>query len=213
MNFNKRAQSSKAPLYILGGLLIIAILIGTISYFNNNRTQTLNVNFNVEPSQPMGEVLGESSFNWLSYFVGRVPEWLISSTNNISAAIIIIAIWLILLLTFGDIVSAFGTFSNEYIGWGIGTLLAIVAANLKAVMLIATWSFAITAGLGVISVFAALCIPFVIFLLIQFGSSKIANFSRRRKVLYAHAKGVENITQGAQTLGAVGRTTREEGNR
>ncbi len=191
-------------IWVVSILLIIAAGVGTVTYFRSNTSQNINVVFSVEPSRQIGEVVNQPAFNWLSYFVGEVPEWLISQTSQISAIIIIIAIWFILLLTFGDIVAAFGTFSNEYVGWGIGTLLAVIAANMKLVMYIATWSFMATAGLGVLSVAFALAIPFVIFLFVQFGSQKIANFSRMRKLAYKRAKGIDRVRGGVRTAAAMG---------
>lgn len=210
MKINKRA-AVHPMIWILSVILIIGVVVGTVSYFSNNKTAKVEINYNINPSKTIGEAINQPSLDWTSYFVGKVPQFLIDKTNTFSAVIIVVAIWLILLLTFGDIVSAFGTFSEKWIGWTIGSILAIIAANMNIVMWIAAWSFMATSALGVLSVATALAIPFVVFLLVQFGLTNIAEWQRKRKNAYDHARGVDNITQGARTLGAVGRTTKEEG--
>jgi hypothetical protein len=114
-------------------------------------------------------------------------------------------------LTFGDIVAAFGTFSEKWIGWTIGTILAIVAANMNLVMLIAAWSFMATATLGVLSVSLALAIPFVVFLLLQFGLKGVSDWQRKRRLMYKRAAGIDRVRGGVRTAAAMGRETEEAG--
>src|SRR5438105_1032101 len=49
--------------------------------------------------------------------------------DALSAAIITIALWILVFVTFSDIISTFSTFSKP-ISWIIGGLIAIIAANL-----------------------------------------------------------------------------------
>ena len=190
------------PFIILGVVAIIAILLGTVSYFNTYQEHTIT--FSVNPSLKVGDAIDKSEFNFASFVIGSIPQSLIDSVGAGSAVVIIFAIFLMLLLSFGDIVNAFGTFGNEYTGWILGSLLAIVAANLKVVMLVSVWLFGITAGLGALSVAFAVAIPFVIFLGIQFGSKKLANFSRKRMDAMKVAVGTEKIRAGMRTAAAMG---------
>ncbi|GEM_PF-5870577 len=210
MKINKKGAVHPAILVLLG-LLIIGAVIGTVSYFRNNPKIRGEIVIRVDPAVSIGEAINQPSLNWVSFFVGKVPQFLVDKTNAISAVIIVIAIWLILLLTFGDIVAAFGTFSEEWIGWTIGTILAIVAANMNLVMHIAAWSFMATATLGVLSVSFALAIPFVVFLLLQFGLKSVANWQKNRMRQYKMAAGIDRIRSGIKTAAAIGKEAEAAG--
>lgn len=189
-------------IWVISILLVIGATIGTVAYFKSNKT--IDVRISVEPAVSVGDAANNPTFNWVSFFVGKIPQFLIDKTNNISAIIIVVAIWLILLLAFGDIVAAFGTFSEKWIGWTIGTVLAIIAANLKIVMQIAAWSFMATASLGAISVAVAIAIPFVVFLLLQFGLKGVSNWQQNRMKQYRRATGIDNIRGGMRAAAAMG---------
>ncbi|MEM4181696.1 MAG: hypothetical protein QXX68_00885 [Candidatus Pacearchaeota archaeon] len=197
--------------WVLLGLIIIGATIGTVSYFKNNPTLKGEIKISIEPAVSIGEAINQPSFNWVSFFTGKVPQFLVDKTNAISAVIIVLAIWLILLLTFGDIVAAFGTFSEKWIGWTVGTILAIIAANLNLVMLIAAWSFMFTATLGVFSVSVALAIPFIVFLLLQFGLKRVANWQRARRLMYKRSLGIDRIRTGMRAAAAMGEETESAG--
>lgn len=203
MKMNKKGAVHPA-VWVLLGLVIIGATIGTISYFKNNPSVRGEIVIRVDPSVSVGEALNEPSLDWVSFFVGKVPQFLIDKTNSISAVIIVVSLWLIFLLTFGDIIAAFGTFSEKWIGWTIGTIIAIIAANLKAVMYIAAWCFTITAGLGVLSVGVAVIIPFVVFLLLQFGLKGVSDWQQRRIERYKRAAGIDRIRGGMQAAAAMG---------
>jgi len=125
--------------------------------------------------------------------------FLIGWTSEPSAAIIIIGIWLLLLLAFGDILTLFSMFSKP-IAWVIAVVLAIIAANLKAVMFMAVILLAVSAFLGAFAVVGGIGTAFVMFILFHWGTSK---FRRRLMVRRAEDVAMRAVAGGAKVKGVI----------
>lgn len=170
---NKKGDIPKGFIWAFG--IIILLIVGMI-FINNFRAEEIPKDI---PSKPLGDALTSgdltsgdltsvdwSALNFVSYIAGGVPEFLINEVGSISASIIILALFIMFVFTFGDILSTFGMFSNTT-AWIIGIVLSIIAANLKLVMYLAVWSFAIVAGVGVLSVVVGVTVPLIIFLVLN----------------------------------------------
>ena len=154
------------------------------------------------------ELIFGKGFKWLDYIIGKVPEFLILNTigGEVSAAIIMTGIWLMFFLIFADIAVLFSTF-NSYIGWVIGFVLAVMAANLKITTYLAVYVTAFTAGFGVISVGLALVFMFILFLMFNFGVEGINEFLIARKNAEMElrvAMGSARAKAGLRTLKGLG---------
>ncbi|MBU3906903.1 MAG: hypothetical protein KKA64_01500 [Nanoarchaeota archaeon] len=163
----RRGQTSrKAVLIILGTIIGLALLIWGITALTKSFGSSTSVTARAGVFQQAGDVLGNANLNFLSYFIGGIPTFLIEQVGAISSFIIILGIFIMLFVTFGDIFNNFGAFSNS-VAWVIAGVLAIIAANLKLVMYIAVWAFGLASGIGVLSVAVGIIVPFIIFLVLN----------------------------------------------
>ncbi len=120
-------------------------------------------------------------------------------------------VWLILFVTFSDILSAFGAFQNAAVSWVVGGALSIIAANLKVVQLVVIWLVGFTLLFGALSVFAGILLAFLAFLAISWGGGGLARWALdRRQNISAH-RGAQNVAQGAGVMGNVGAQVANQG--
>ncbi len=108
----------------------------------------------------------------LDYIFGGVPQYLVDTTSEQSAAIIMIGIWFLFLLTFADILTVFGFFS-KYVAWLSAVILVVLAANLKFISVISVGLLFVTSFLGVLSVLASIASVFIMFLVFHWGSHQL----------------------------------------
>lgn len=119
-----------------------------------------------------------SIFNWI---IGPVSVTTINlSGSEISALIITVAIWIMILLMFGDILSTLSFFSKG-VSWALAILLTIVLANLKFAVLIAAGMTAIFGTFGVIAAYLGLAASFIAFLGVDWGVKSMMPWIMRRK--------------------------------
>jgi hypothetical protein len=106
--------------------------------------------------------------------------------NVVSAGIITIAVWLLIFITFSDIIASFSSF-NKGVAWGIGFLISVIAANLGFVVKMTAWFIGAFAFLSGLAVIVGLLAAFVAFIAINIGVGKFAEWAlKRRAVLSAH---------------------------
>ena len=186
---------------VLGIFVVLALASYFVGYSESNLTIP-----DTTSSVKLGDAIEKPRLNFLSYIIGEIPQFLIDWTNNISATIIIIALFMILLFMFSDILSLFGTFSNQYIAWIVGIALAVIAANLKFIMLIAVIGFGLTSGLGVLSAVVGVGAPFVIFLAFHFlFFRQLKDYISGAKSAQEFKTGVREMTQGVKAAKAFGK--------
>lgn len=197
---NKRAKASNFMLLTFGLLALVIIflflsafgLIGPEWFSKDVKSLFPEVTGDtfyerIKSDTPIGVALGNSDMNWLRYIFGNVPDYLVVLTGGtpdgeaFSAGIVIIGIWILLLLSFADIVKLFSTF-NTPTSWIAAIVLTIVAANVKVVMVITVFMLTVTAGFGTFAVFAGIILAFALFLGVQFGSDTLREFAVKRKM-------------------------------
>ena len=113
----------------------------------------------------------------------------------------------ILVLMFGDILSAFGSFSNDYVAWSVGLALAIIGANFKLVMLFAATGFALVSGAGVFAAILGVLVPFVIYIVVHLlFLYNIKNFRNQANF----RQGIADITRGVRASKTFGKAVRSK---
>lgn len=118
----------------------------------------------------------------IGYIFGGVSTTLIDKVTVSSAIIITLSIWILIFLTFGDILSTFGTFRPS-IAWTIAILLSVIAANLGFVVNVSAYLFGIFIVFGNFAVILGLCTAFVAFLLVNFGVKGVGGWLIRRRLM------------------------------
>ncbi|MFH1289802.1 MAG: hypothetical protein ABIH92_00160 [Nanoarchaeota archaeon] len=148
---------------------------------------------------------GAGGFVFLNYIFGKVPGYLIDLTSGFSAAIIVIGVWLIFVLIFGDIIDLFGMFSTSTSKL-VGLVLTIIVANIQLIKAIVIISLAITAFLGSLAVVASILFIFGLFVAFHFGTYGLRKKIIMRKAEDAALKAVaggKKLASGASVLAEV----------
>lgn len=156
--------------------------------------------------------------NFMRYIFGEVSPTVQGLAGSaLSAIIITIAVWLLIMITFGDIIMTFSTFST-WVSWGAAVLMGIIAANLGISTAIIAWFTGLFVTLGSIAVFVGLGAAFVAFVLANLGIWKARKWIIRRKALMAAATaesggiriagGIKGLGTAADALSEVGKKTR-----
>ena len=158
---------------------------------------------------------GDTRFEFLKYILGEVPQLLIGYTNNVSAGIITLGIWLILLLAFGDIIALFGTF-RPLVSWLIAFILTLIAANLKFVIYMVAFSLIVTSYVGAVSVFLSLILIFLFFFAFFLGMSPLRKMLVARKLAEMSMRvaiGSVKAAEGVKVATAMAGAAEEAGRR
>jgi hypothetical protein len=193
---------------VIIGLFVVAGLIFLFS--GSGSDSNILKEASVEDNQKIGDLIEKPGLNFISYIIGNIPQFLVEYTNNISAAIIVVSLFLILMFTFSDILSLFGAFSTT-VAWIIGIALAVIAANLKVLMYIAVWGFGIAAGLGVLSVVVGIGLPFLVFILIHvIFFKKLKKWAERQTGHKEFTKGMSDLEKGVEGAKKFGKAVRKD---
>ncbi len=139
-----------------------------------------------------------------------------SISGGYGAATILIVfflIWLILFVTFSDILVSFSAFSNKAVGWIVGGAITIIAANLGLVQRIALFFIEFTAIFGTIAVFIGIFTAFLAFLAISIGGGKMSSWALERRMNILAHQGQGQLTQGIQALRGAGREIALQGDK
>lgn len=205
-------------------IIVIAVIFGGIFLWSSVSTKTSSFDLKqlVAESKPIYAALGLSeSFKSLMYVFGSVPQAVINASSETGGAIIIIAIWFILLLMFGDILDTFGMFSKverrdgrgkvigKYspVAWLIAFALVLVAANFKAIMYLAVLGFAITSSIGVFAALLGVLMPFLIYILVHFAVLKNwRNYMNKKIDERTFGDKMEHIKRGIKAYKQAGET-------
>jgi hypothetical protein len=169
-------------------LLTAAIILFIAYYFGGSivdyiKTSSAGTNVN------LGAVLGvENDKVWgpitkvMGLIFGAVPQLLVDSSGALGAVIVVIALWVLIVLMFGDIIKTFGTFSPN-ISWWIAVLIGIIGANLKLVTSLAFIFTAIFIPLGIFAAYAGLLSAFFVFFVVSWGIGSFGPFLMRRRAM------------------------------
>jgi hypothetical protein len=143
----------------------------------------------------------------LQYIFGKATT---VTGNEISNMIITVAVWLLVAITFGDIIATFSTFS-KWVSWTTAALIGIIAANLGVMVGIIAVVTGIFAGLGVAAVYVGLGTEFVVFLLVNLGISSAGGWIMKRKAMQRAAMaegGGKSLAGTIKGLGSAGKALR-----
>ncbi len=216
--------AAKGLLIFLAIIIVIGILLYSFNYnplsnisVEDKGVKTvqdiLNEQFSVS-SEGAGKRLISVVGGILSLVIGDVPNNMISEgSKGMSALIVIICMWLMMILIFGDIFRNFSSLSDN-ISWIIGLLLAIAAANLQMLQKFAATATALFAGLGALASFAGLFASFIAFFVAEWGLEAFKPWLERRVEMIKSGNVREAkflIRQGIDTLASTGRAAIEEG--
>jgi len=221
MLHSKRGASSSWTNILMAFGIIIGILIVAFGFswaaenLFGASAEKPDLKTELANAKTVSDVLGDYRLKPLTYIVGGVPESLIAYVGSPGAAVLIIfALFILILVSFSDILAQFSLFSKPA-AWVIGSVLAIVAANLKLIMMIAIWSFGIAAGLGVVSTAIGILVPFLVFGALNFklfpAIKQMKAENQAMKIATDATVGAAAIEAGASTMAAVGTTAAAEG--
>jgi len=196
---NKRGEGKEwiLPVVILAIVVIFFIYVFVGNPFSSQGGESKIIQLAKETTPFSSSTIWGERAKVLDYTFGGIPNYLLASTSPTGSAIIMIGLWLILLLTFGDILTMFG-FYNKTIAWVIAIVLTIVAANLKVVSMIAAGALGATAFLGVLSTIIGIGSAFVLFILFHFGTSAF----RRRLIIRRAEDHAMRVTAGGKKMAA-----------
>tara|TARA_Y100000310_G_C20331393_1_gene645419 strand:- start:53 stop:709 length:657 start_codon:yes stop_codon:yes gene_type:complete len=195
MKMNKRGEMDPGLKVILSFIFFIILVVGFVYLVGFAKSQlnltTFDFSAYLADSAKIGDLTGKQGLNVLSYIIGEVPQAIVDATSNYGSVTVIVLVFFMLLLMFGDILSSFGTFGNKYIAWVIATMLTIVAANFKLVMIYAAVGFGLVSTLGIFAAVLSIFVPFVISIMVHL--LFLGNVKRWAKDKQARLKQGENI--------------------
>tara|TARA_Y100000310_G_C20330671_1_gene645109 strand:- start:49 stop:717 length:669 start_codon:yes stop_codon:yes gene_type:complete len=178
-------------LLLIGGPFAYNFIKGAVS-----SASTFDLSAYLGSGEKIGDLVGHPNFNYVSYIFGEVPKMVVDLTSPIGATIVILAIFVILVLMFGDILTTFGSFSNPTVSWVIGAALAIIAANFKFVMMLSAIGFMLLSSVGVFAALLGILVPFVFYILVHV--FLLANL----KHLFGRSRNLQNFKTRMDYIGA-----------
>jgi len=184
---------------VFGGIAVFLILgwliVQTDTWKNWSR------DFSVDTTVEGFDKYFGRAFSWMTYTFGGIPAWLVGSVGQNSAIVITLFTWLLLFVTFGDILAAFSTFSKPA-SWVIAFAIAVIVANLKAIVVVLGVFIGFFAFLGGIAVLAGLATAFIAFFAVNWGVGWLGPFVLRRRVMMeAEKRGIETEAGGEEIAG------------
>lgn len=191
---------------ILGGILILGLVLFSIFYDGFTLTPDSLLNQN---TYSFNYAFGGTNGNleWLDYVFGVIPANLADTVNNeISAGIVIIAMWLIFLLVFVDIFRMFSFFSQP-VNVLTAVLLTVISANIHGISFLTSYFLAVFAILGSFSIIAGIGFALVLGFLFHFGGQGIRDWIQNRRLgdeTYKATIGAARAAAGVEAAAAIG---------
>jgi hypothetical protein len=143
-----------------------------------------------------------------------------SATNIYSGIVVIIAVWILLFVTFSDIIKTFSTF-NKGVSWVSGFLIATISAQMNFLVSLVSFLAKTFAFLGSLSVFIGLGAAFLAFLAVNLGIASLSKFVLKRKMMRAinnaeissemMKNGAKNLVKFQEALQDVGKKIQDKG--
>ena len=151
------------------------------------------------------------SFGYIPHYIFGQPTD--AGPNDISNMIITVAIWLLIVITFGDIISTFSSFSKG-VSWSVAVLVAIIASNMGIMTGIIALLTSIFAFAGLAAVYVALLAAFVVFIAINLGLWRLNKWIIQRRMMMKAATaeaGGTTIAGAIAGLGKIEKALEEQG--
>ena len=193
-------------------LLLTSIILLLLISFVSALFDTYNINNAPAKSEVDQKVIDAYQkspiLRGASYFIFGLKDLSNEKTlGEYGAATIVVIfflIWLILFVTFSDILASFGAFSNVAIGWIVGGAITIIAANIGIIQSIALFFIEFTAIFGTFAVFFGIIMAFIAFVGISWGGGKFAAWALTRKANILAHRGRTEMAQGIRGLREAG---------
>jgi hypothetical protein len=193
-------------------LLLSIYLMGFVAAADTTITVQIMAGTDWRDAVPNAPNWAKTVFDYAQYIFGQIPTMIFNAVGGSSALVVTLAIWALILVTFGDILTGFSTFSRP-ISWVVALLIAIIAANIKLVIMISTAFAAIFISLGVLGVWLGILGAIIAFVVVNLGITRAGKWIMRRKVIMESARGRTTITEAVKTLGDIGRETQNQGSK
>src|SRR3989344_4570053 len=165
---------------IIGGIVAVIVAVVAIAamvwYYSQSVSSTQQVSYTWD------QIVGQNALaKILTYTISQQPFQL-GATNAVSAGIIIIALWLLILVTFANIISDFSTFSKTT-SWIVAFCLAVIAANSGLIAGLAAAVTGVFVIFGVASVYVGLAAAFIVFIALNWGLKDLGSWMKERRAL------------------------------
>jgi hypothetical protein len=116
-----------------------------------------------------------------------------------AATVVFMMIWLIIFVTFGDIISSFSSFS-EVVSWVIAFCLATITAMTGGINGMVLGMTKVFVGFGAAAIYIALGASFVVFLLVELGITPAIGWIKGRKKMQKIVKGNMTFKQATSAV-------------
>ena len=205
---NNRGQMTWKPVILIGAILVFFMIAWFLvnSTYWQDWSKTLSIDTAV---QGFEGVLG-STFSWMNYVFGGIPSWLVNQVGQTSAVIITLFTWLLVFVTFGDIIAGFSTFSQP-VSWIVALAISVIMANLKAIVIVLGFFIGVFAFLGGLAVLAGLVAAFIAFFAVNWGIGSFGPWVLRRRTMMIAEKTAIKSEAGGKKLGGIIRGMKEVG--
>ncbi len=211
---DERAKVKLKASYVLWSFVAIAVLLILVYVFTGfnfdvnspevdewkgttSVSEVLNIQFN--PSSDAGERVVNVLGSILSFVLGSIPNIMLSLTNEMGALIVLICIWAMLALVFGDIFKNFSSLSAST-SWAVAILLVIAAANLGVLNIAVARLTYVFAFLGAFAVYAGLFASIIAWFAVEWGIGGLSEWIMRRKQMKALQKEDQEAMQKTNTI-------------
>jgi len=154
------------------------------------------------PAGNTGDFVNTKLAPWTKYIIGEAPEKLLDY-GTFQSWIVMFCLWLLLFVTFSDIIASFSTFSKA-VSWISGFAIAIIAANIKLTATIGVFMIGPFAALGEIAIFAGLAMAFVVFILVNAGVWPVRKWLLKRRAMMVATDTSIGAKRAAGAIGGLG---------
>jgi hypothetical protein len=196
------ADQGKQWIFTIAGILIFFAIFGIPIADKISSFSIGNSNFDLSWMNGLSSGIGQ-------YVFGIQESYTFAGTDLTPYAFIVIflMIWLIIFVTFGDILETFSMF-NPAISWLIAFCLAVIGGMTGVYGNYVAWATRGFVLFGITSVYVGLGFSFVMFLLVEFGLGaflpKFQKFATDRKLAQQEMKIKSKAIGAANTIEALG---------
>ncbi|MEM4330856.1 MAG: hypothetical protein QW273_02510 [Candidatus Pacearchaeota archaeon] len=210
-------EETKRNVFLLISLVVIGLIVFYLVYIYSNSNEEGD-NANHGGIEVYEEVFGKFFGTILYYTAGPVSKTSLDKTNEKSAIIVQIAFWLLIFVTFGDIIANFSSFSKP-VSWIAAFLIGIIAANTGMCVILLSSLNTVFSVLGAVSVYASLFAALLAFFAVNtyiipglkmWVIKRKATIELMKKDI-SKKKGLETFTAGVEALIKAGKEIEKAG--
>lgn len=176
----KKIKHSKKKIFFNKKLFVIAIIAFFVfafllSFVNVQRTSITGAALTTKQEEslikfvenPVVKITLGDPIDSMDAFPEGIP------LGEFGIIIIYIMVWLILFVAFGDIFGTFMPFTHKFVAWFLGFGMAVITANFGVITKVIAWGATITSVFGAFSIFVAMIIAFVFFIIVTVAGGKL----------------------------------------